>query len=328
MANEIKALNIGGVTYTIQPEYAEKLLTPITAADLGLESALKYHGVTTTPLFNGSPTKNIIINGGEEHTAENGCVVIYDGQEFFWNGNSWEKLGDNINFKVVQTAVADPAASSETSTTFIDTISQDVNGVITATKKTLTEYLPLAGGTMKANSIISHEDSGGLYIGDSYNNDYVNFIENIRGGSLSTITESETWGINTDGYASFKGGLSTNTGSFGSNVTINGTCSASNGFFETSDSRLKDFKDPIKVDLDKLSKLTKAYFTFKNDPEKMHLGVSAQEIQEIYPEIVNEDKEGFLTVDYAKLSVIALTAVDELNNRLNSIEERLSKLEK
>ena len=40
-------------------------------------------------------------------------------------------------YKPVQTAVSDPTASTSTSTTFIDTISQDKNGVITATKKTL-----------------------------------------------------------------------------------------------------------------------------------------------------------------------------------------------
>ncbi len=47
-------------------------------------------------------------------------------------------------YKPVQTAVSDPTASTSTSTTFIDTISQDKNGVITATKKTL----PTASSTV------------------------------------------------------------------------------------------------------------------------------------------------------------------------------------
>jgi len=44
---------------------------------------------------------------------------------------------DTSSYKTVQTAVSDPTASATTSTTFIDSISQDTNGVITVTKKTV-----------------------------------------------------------------------------------------------------------------------------------------------------------------------------------------------
>ena len=48
-----------------------------------------------------------------------------------------EKFKDLIDsFKMIQAAVSDPAASG-TSITFIATISQDTNGVITVTKKTV-----------------------------------------------------------------------------------------------------------------------------------------------------------------------------------------------
>ena len=48
-----------------------------------------------------------------------------------------EKFADLIDsFKMVQSAVSDPAASG-TSITFIATFSQDTNGVITVTKKTV-----------------------------------------------------------------------------------------------------------------------------------------------------------------------------------------------
>ena len=47
----------------------------------------------------------------------------------------WQKI--KATFKPKQTPVSDPAASSATSTTFIDSISQDADGKITATKKTV-----------------------------------------------------------------------------------------------------------------------------------------------------------------------------------------------
>ena len=58
-----------------------------------------------------------------------------------------EKFKDLIDsFKLVQSAVSDPAASG-TSITFIATISQDTNGVITVTKKTVnfSGYQTVAG---------------------------------------------------------------------------------------------------------------------------------------------------------------------------------------
>ena len=63
-------------------------------------------------------------------------------------------------YKPVQTAVSDPTASTSTSTTFIDTISQDKNGVITATKKTLPSYA--TSGHTHATSIATSTSTNQL----------------------------------------------------------------------------------------------------------------------------------------------------------------------
>lgn len=108
------------------------------------------------------------------------------------------------------------------------------------------------------------------------------------------------------------------------------TCYCSGGFYEMSDERLKNFGDNIEVDLDKLSQLSKKYFTWKDDESNVQqIGISAQEIQKLYPELVNAiDEDGHLSVSYDKLSVIALKGIDILNNELKSLEERITKLEK
>ena len=111
------------------------------------------------------------------------------------------------------------------------------------------------------------------------------------------------------------------------NAIFSGNVTAS-AFYESSDERLKIFKSDIVVDLDKLAELRKSYFTFVEDPGTNHLGVSAQEIKELYPEIVTEGSDGFLKVDYAKLSVVALKAVDILNAKNKELEERLARIEK
>ena len=133
-ADKVKnSLTVGSKTYN-----GSNAVT-ITAADLGLESALKYHGKTKTILTDGATTNPIILSDGTSHSALTGCVVISSGyngdtKEFFWNGSKWEELGDESSWKPKQTAKTDPSANGS-GLTFIDTISQDTNGVITATKK-------------------------------------------------------------------------------------------------------------------------------------------------------------------------------------------------
>lgn len=107
-------------------------------------------------------------------------------------------------------------------------------------------------------------------------------------------------------------------------VNITGDCYAT-AFYETSDEHLKYFADNIPVDFDKLKEIRKSYFTWKDDKTgKTQIGTSAQDVQKVYPELVSEDNKGNLTVDYAKLSIIALSAIDKLDERLSKIEKALN----
>lgn len=107
----------------------------IAASDLGLASAMLFLGTTTTAITDGATTNPVVL-GGSNKTVTAGNVVLYGSKEFVWTGRAWEELGNEGSYKIVQAAVADPSASG-TSNTFIATISQDTNGKITATKKTV-----------------------------------------------------------------------------------------------------------------------------------------------------------------------------------------------
>ena len=99
----------------------------------------------------------------------------------------------------------------------------------------------------------------------------------------------------------------------------------------SSDARLKDFGNDIDIDFEKLKSIPKKYFTWKVDENKIsNIGTSAQELEKIYPELVSEyGEEGdmYKAVNYSALSIVALAAIDKLNERIEYLENKLKEYE-
>lgn len=92
-------------------------------------------------------------------------------------------------------------------------------------------------------------------------------------------------------------------------------------FYQSSDETLKDFYDDIKLNLEDLRSIPKKYFSFKDNPDKIEIGTSAQAVQKLYPEIVSTNNTGKLSVAYDKLAVIALKGIDELYDMILELRE-------
>lgn len=127
------------------------------------------------------------------------------------------------------------------------------------------------------------------------------------------------------------------TNAYGNIYTQSGVYMSGNQLYATSDERLKDFTGDIELDFDKIKMIPKKYFTWKKEENgNVCIGTSAQELLKVYPELVFYDEENDeYGVDYSKLSIVALSAIDKLYEenqilkaKLDNIEERLSKLEK
>ena len=120
---------------------------------LGLSNAMHFVGTTTTAMSDGLTTKNVTINS-KTYTPNNGDVVLYSDAEFVWTGSAWERLGRDSSFKTTQTAVTDPSADG-TDTAFIDSITQNANGVISPHKASLPTASTSAAGIMKVGTGLS-----------------------------------------------------------------------------------------------------------------------------------------------------------------------------
>ena len=93
-----------------------------------------------------------------------------------------------------------------------------------------------------------------------------------------------------------------------------GAMHAQNGFYQDSDIRLKNFGDDINIDFNDLASIPKKHFEWKDDKYGVgqQIGTSAQALLRVYPELVTRNDDGYYTVNYAGLSIVALAAIDRL----------------
>lgn len=99
-------------------------------------------------------------------------------------------------------------------------------------------------------------------------------------------------------------------------------------FNATSDKRLKENIIPFNPEKSILD-LPVYTFNFKSDKnKKKHVGCLAQDLQEICPDLVNEDSQGYLSIEESKITYLLLEEVKELKKRVKELEEKISNEEK
>lgn len=103
-------------------------------------------------------------------------------------------------------------------------------------------------------------------------------------------------------------------------VRITGSVEASGGFFDTSDARVKaNVKEIDASDADKV----KLVEFDRTDKEHHGYGVIAQELEKVYPEMVNTDSEGFKSVNYNELAMVKIKYLEDKVARLEALVGRL-----
>ena len=144
------------------------------------------------------------------------------------------------------------------------------------------------------------------------------FSMSISPGVSSTNPTFTASGANTTSFFfRTNSGGSTTTGL---SISSSGIAAAGN-VTAYSDERLKDNIETIENGLDKVEQLRGVTYT---RDEKENIGVIAQEVEKILPEVVltADDEMGTKSVDYGKLTSVLIEAVKELSARVKELEDK------
>jgi collagen type VII alpha len=101
-------------------------------------------------------------------------------------------------------------------------------------------------------------------------------------------------------------------GEFIGDFDVTGTVTA-NDLIASSDSRLKDNIQTIDSALDKVMKLRGVYFTRNIDPDEKRMGLIAQEVEEIIPEVVYTNSDGMKSVSYGSIIGLLIEAIKQMS---------------
>ena len=189
----------------------------------------------------------------------------------------------------------------------------EVTGVSTFTDITITGNagigsLVVSGVSTFVGVVTTSDDlhvAGNLTVSDT----------NVTG--VATISTLGVTGATTTQFLEVTG-ISTLTGyvGVGSGLVITGVCTATD-FDSTSDVKLKTNIVPISDALDKLNQIEGVSFNWKTD-NKPALGVIAQEIEKVLPELVHGDDPK--TVNYNGIIGLLIEAVKELSDKVEQLE--------
>jgi len=127
------------------------------------------------------------------------------------------------------------------------------------------------------------------------------------------------------------GDINSSTGDAGSNpsnafiVNYDGSAILAGDLTVESDSRLKANINPLVNTISKLLLIDGKSYTLKSNESIEKIGLLAQEVQKVFPELVKQakDKEGTLSVNYQGMIPVLINAIKEQQREIDEIKNKL-----
>jgi len=160
--------------------------------------------------------------------------------------------------------------------------------------------------------------SGKLALGTTYGGNHKLYVS-----GTGYFTNTVSMGYNCFVY----GMLGINNSNPSYRLDVGGQIRCSGAVVTTSGQRLKQDIRPLGQALAGVQRLRGVRYTFrqaefpdKSLPGGEQIGVLAQELAQVYPELVSTDQQGFKSVNYAQLTPVLIEAVKELAARNATLE--------
>jgi len=115
---------------------------------------------------------------------------------------------------------------------------------------------------------------------------------------------------------------------FAHTVDIRGNLHAT-GNVTTSDGRLKKDIQPLAHALDAILQLEGKTYRWKEDTtfaNKQDIGLVAQDVERIFPELVAENERGYKGIAYSKLTAVLIEAIKEQQNQITTLQQENQQL--
>jgi hypothetical protein len=162
--------------------------------------------------------------------------------------------------------------------------------------------------------------------------DYGSFVIGQYNDALSSITSGgSATDYNADNTAFVIGNGTSNAKSdafkvkFNGNTTVSNNLTVSGDVVISSDARLKANIVSLGSTLSKLLLIDGKTYTMKKN-SKQKIGVLAQDIQKVFPELVSKDENEMLAVNYQGLVPVLINALKEQHTKISRLEHLVNKL--
>ncbi len=156
-------------------------------------------------------------------------------------------------------------------------------------------------------------------------------------GRYNAIAGTQSSWVSTDPLFVAGNGISATQQSNALTLYKNGDLVIAGTLTQSSDARLKEDMEPLEGTLAKVMQLTPIRYRFRpgtGRPSGEEIGLTAQQVESLFPELVKQDADGYLSLSYANLSAVLVKAVQEqqaeiapLRGRIQALQARNGQLE-
>jgi len=189
----------------------------------------------------------------------------------------------------------------------------------TGTVTSVTGGNGLTGSVTTSGSLAVGAGTGIDVAADSISVDVSDFMTN--GSNNRVVTATGTDGMNAEANMTFDGSTLAVTGA----ITATGDVTA----FFTSDKNLKQNIVNIDNSLDKVSKLNGVYYNWTKEAleknkhlvDEKEVGVIAQDVEAVLPELVATREDGSKAVRYERLCAVLIESVKELKKEIEELKK-------